>query len=100
MSRIKYAMDAITSFSYKPLRLSFGLAGFAISVAVILALCTVFSKKRRSILWDTAWPPRSFWWEVFCFCAWASLANIWDESTTRCAAGHSRSLTRFTTLPN
>src|SRR5580698_2010803 len=44
MSRIKYAMDAITSFSYKPLRLSFGLAGFAISVAVILALCTVFSK--------------------------------------------------------
>jgi len=44
MSRIKYAMDAITSFSYKPLRLSFGLAGFAISVAVVLALCTVFSK--------------------------------------------------------
>jgi glycosyltransferase involved in cell wall biosynthesis len=44
MSRIKYAMDAITSFSYKPLRLSFGLAGFAISVAVILALCTVFSR--------------------------------------------------------
>jgi polyisoprenyl-phosphate glycosyltransferase len=44
MSRIKYAMDAITSFSYKPLRLSFGLAGFAISLAVILALCTVFSK--------------------------------------------------------
>ena len=44
MSRIKYAMDAITSFSYKPLRLSFALAGFAISVAVILALCTVFSR--------------------------------------------------------
>ena len=44
LSRIKYAMDAITSFSYKPLRLSFGLAGFAISVAVILALCTVFSR--------------------------------------------------------
>jgi dolichol-phosphate mannosyltransferase len=44
MSRIKYAMDAITSFSYKPLRLSFGLAGFAMSVAVILALCTIFSK--------------------------------------------------------
>ena len=44
MSRIKYAMDAITSFSYKPLRLSFGLAGFAISVAVILAFCTVFSR--------------------------------------------------------
>jgi dolichol-phosphate mannosyltransferase len=44
LSRIKYAMDAITSFSYKPLRLSFGLAGFAISLAAILAVCTVFSK--------------------------------------------------------
>ena len=29
VSRIKYAMDAITSFSYKPLRLSFVLAGLA-----------------------------------------------------------------------
>jgi dolichol-phosphate mannosyltransferase len=44
VSRIKYATDAITSFSYKPLRLSFGLAGFAISIAIILAVCTVFSK--------------------------------------------------------
>jgi len=39
ISRIKYAMDAITSFSYKPLRLSFGLFGFAASMAFILALC-------------------------------------------------------------
>ena len=30
LSRIKYAMDAITSFSYKPLRFSFVLAGFAV----------------------------------------------------------------------
>jgi glycosyltransferase involved in cell wall biosynthesis len=44
VSRIKYAMDAIVSFSYKPLRLSFGLAGFAIFLAVILAACAVFSK--------------------------------------------------------
>jgi polyisoprenyl-phosphate glycosyltransferase len=44
LSRIKYAMDAITSFSYKPLRLSFALSGFAIAVAAILAVCTVFSK--------------------------------------------------------
>jgi polyisoprenyl-phosphate glycosyltransferase len=44
LSRIKYAMDAITSFSYKPLRLSFGLAGFAISLAAILGVCTIFSK--------------------------------------------------------
>jgi len=39
VSRIKYAMDAITSFSYKPLRLSFGLMGFCTSVAALLALC-------------------------------------------------------------
>jgi glycosyltransferase involved in cell wall biosynthesis len=39
ISRIKYAMDAITSFSYKPLRLSFGLFGFSASVAVLLAIC-------------------------------------------------------------
>lgn len=39
LSRIKYAMDAITSFSYKPLRLSFGLFGFATSMAFLLAIC-------------------------------------------------------------
>jgi dolichol-phosphate mannosyltransferase len=50
LSRIKYAMDAITSFSYKPLRLSFGLAGFAISLAVILAICTFFSKSAANLL--------------------------------------------------
>lgn len=38
ISRIKYAMDAITSFSYKPLRLSFALFGFATGTAVVLAL--------------------------------------------------------------
>jgi hypothetical protein len=37
ISRIKYAMDAITSFSYKPLRLSFGLFCFS---AFTAALCT------------------------------------------------------------
>ncbi len=39
ISRIKYAMDAITSFSYKPLRLSFALFGFCYSTAMLLALC-------------------------------------------------------------
>jgi len=38
ISRIKYAMDAITSFSYKPLRLSFGLFGFSTVMAAFLAL--------------------------------------------------------------
>src|SRR5579862_6850884 len=34
MSRIKYAMDAITSFSYKPLRMSFVLFGFTTIMSV------------------------------------------------------------------
>lgn len=44
ISRIKYAMDAITSFSYKPLRLSFGLFGFSTGVAALMELLIVFTK--------------------------------------------------------
>jgi len=43
LSRIKYAMDAITGFSYKPLRLSFGLFGLSICVAVILEIAMLFA---------------------------------------------------------
>src|ERR1700679_1036914 len=42
ISRIKYAMDAITSFSYKPLRLSFGLTFFSTGIAMLLALSMLF----------------------------------------------------------
>ena len=38
MSRIKYALDAITGFSYKPLRLSFVLSGLAVLLAALLGL--------------------------------------------------------------
>jgi polyisoprenyl-phosphate glycosyltransferase len=41
ISRIKYAMDAITSFSYKPLRLSFGLFGFTTCASLLMALCMI-----------------------------------------------------------
>ena len=34
MSRIKFATDAILSFSYKPMRLSFGLCGFSLFLAL------------------------------------------------------------------
>jgi polyisoprenyl-phosphate glycosyltransferase len=44
LSRIKYAMDAITSFSYKPLRLSFGLFGFSCCVAAFMASLIPFTK--------------------------------------------------------
>jgi glycosyltransferase involved in cell wall biosynthesis len=44
ISRIKYAMDAITSFSYKPLRLSFALFFFASFVSTLLAASMFFAK--------------------------------------------------------
>lgn len=43
LSRIKYAMDAITSFSYKPLRLSFALFFVAGAMSALLTLCMFFS---------------------------------------------------------
>lgn len=44
LSRIKYAMDAITSFSYKPLRLSFALFIFTNFIAALMALFMLLSK--------------------------------------------------------
>jgi dolichol-phosphate mannosyltransferase len=43
ISRIKYAMDAITSFSYKPLRMSFALFFAASSIAALLLLGMLFT---------------------------------------------------------
>lgn len=43
LSRIKYAMDAITSFSYKPLRFSFVLSGLSILAAVLLGIAALVS---------------------------------------------------------
>jgi dolichol-phosphate mannosyltransferase len=42
ISRIKYAMDAITSFSYKPLRVSFGLSGFSTFMSMVMTICMFF----------------------------------------------------------
>jgi len=43
ISRIKYAMDAITSFSYKPLRLTFVLAGMSFAAALLSAIAALAS---------------------------------------------------------
>ncbi len=43
VSRIKYAMDAICSFSYKPLRLAFALSCFSMMIAVLLGLGTILT---------------------------------------------------------
>lgn len=42
VSRIKYAMDAITSFSYKPLRLCFGLSCASLLLVPILGISAIF----------------------------------------------------------
>ncbi len=41
ISRIKYAMDAITSFSYKPLRLCFAFACLSIFLAAVMAIVSL-----------------------------------------------------------
>jgi len=41
ISRIKYAMDAITSFSYKPLRLCFALSALSCGLAALSALISL-----------------------------------------------------------
>src|SRR5258708_13275696 len=43
LSRIKYAIDAITSFSYKPLRLSFLLAALGFFTAAVLGIVALAS---------------------------------------------------------
>jgi glycosyltransferase involved in cell wall biosynthesis len=43
LSRIKYAMDAITSFSYKPLRLCFALSAFSLALVPILGIIAIFA---------------------------------------------------------
>lgn len=43
ISRIKYAMDAVCSFSYKPLRLCFLLSAFSLTAAIILAIAGAIS---------------------------------------------------------
>lgn len=50
LSRIKYAMDAITSFSYKPLRLSFVLAALAVFAAIVLAVSSIFSSQSTTVM--------------------------------------------------
>jgi glycosyltransferase involved in cell wall biosynthesis len=50
ISRIKYAMDAITSFSYKPLRLSFALFGFATFMSAFLGLSMFIPKSPFAVV--------------------------------------------------
>jgi dolichol-phosphate mannosyltransferase len=50
LSRIKYAMDAITSFSYKPLRLSFVLAVVSTFAAIVLEAASLFSSRPLRVM--------------------------------------------------
>src|SRR6267142_3089732 len=49
VSRIKYAMDAITSFSYKPLRLSFVLAAMGFLATGVLGAVAMASPSRSML---------------------------------------------------
>jgi dolichol-phosphate mannosyltransferase len=49
LSRIKYAMDAITSFSYKPLRLSFVLAGLGLFAAAAIGIIAFASNTNSMV---------------------------------------------------
>ena len=86
ISRIKYAMDAITGFSYKPLRLSFGLFGFSCSVAAVLALSMFLSTRARGNCISRCGCSGVSLWVVCCFCRWVCWANMSGGSMTRCVA--------------
>jgi glycosyltransferase involved in cell wall biosynthesis len=47
ISRIKYAMDAITSFSFKPLRLTFVLAAASFLAAIFFGAAAFFSPEKQ-----------------------------------------------------
>jgi glycosyltransferase involved in cell wall biosynthesis len=49
LSRIKYAMDAITSFSYKPLRLSFVLAALGVFAAAVLGIAALLPTSHTTL---------------------------------------------------
>src|ERR1700677_3452113 len=50
VKRIKYAMDAITSFSYKPLRLCFVMSCFSYLMVAVLAMFSLFSKSQLNAI--------------------------------------------------
>jgi polyisoprenyl-phosphate glycosyltransferase len=49
LSRIKYAVDAITSFSYKPLRLTFALAALGFFAAFVLGISALASANNAMV---------------------------------------------------
>ncbi|HZP62341.1 MAG TPA: glycosyltransferase family 2 protein [Terriglobales bacterium] len=52
VSRIKYAMDAITSFSYKPLRVSFVLSGLSLALALLLVVLGAVASNSMTMIAD------------------------------------------------
>jgi polyisoprenyl-phosphate glycosyltransferase len=83
-SRIKYAMDAITSFSYKPLRLSFAIAGMGFVAAFALGLTALVSQANSSTycLFAVVFLMSSF--PVFCMGILGEyLGRVYDEVRQR-----------------
>ena len=81
LSRIKYAMDAITSFSYKPLRMSFVLA----STLSLLALVFGFAALVSSSSLGYGMAAAIFLTGSLMLFSIGILGNIWAGSTTKYA---------------
>jgi hypothetical protein len=99
ISRIKYAMDAITSFSYKPLRLSFALFFFASCMSVLLGLSMLLSKTAGGDCGARCGGFRVLRRRPAAALPWACWASILDASMTRCAAGPCRIISRVHRFP-
>ena len=91
LSRIKYAMDAITSFSYKPLRVSFVLSSLAVIFSIVLAILAAVSTAHR---WTCSalWLRYSLSADFYC-CVSGLSVNTWAAFTMRCGVARFHSLT-------
>jgi len=86
VSRIKYAMDAITSFSYKPLRLCFALSAASMVLVPTLGIIAVFAGNALASLGLSLAAACFFIGAVLLFClgiVGEYLGRVYDEVRSR-----------------
>ena len=83
LNRIKYAMDSITSFSYKPLRLSFAIGGMGFVAAFVPGLTALVSHAN-----SLTYSPFAviFLMNSFPLFGMGILGEYMEESMTRCGS--------------
>jgi len=98
VSRIKYAMDAITSFSYKPLRLSFVLAAMGFLATGVLGAVALVSPSRSMEYGLFAAVSLMGTLPLFCIGILGEyLGRVYDEVETAPALDHSGRLSEGST---